>query len=186
MASTKYDETGQPVTVVYSDIYEARKLLVPNRFGVALLVRDKKIVNAWYGIKQTLGWLGPDDSESPAECLIAVFNRSDKPIKVTLREAQLNNRDILRSPERWNLSGMETMRLLLRDLKIPSYGTEIACQLHLKIEEIDAVHTVTLRRFTEDEADEYFKKWEHRDTNSDEFFAEVAEATDSERAESSH
>ena len=152
------DKSGKLTATVYSDIYEVRKILIPNTLGIQILVQDKKRCGLGCKVKQIFSILGPDDLHSPADSLLLFFNLRAESLPVSVTSIRLQKEEILKQPIQWKLSATETKRLTISDLKIFSNATELDCELVLAVDGLPASYPLRLRRLTEDESNRLFDK----------------------------
>lgn len=120
---------------------------MPGRLNVQVLVQDK-------------GCAGP-----LADLTVLLFNREATPLPVVVTAVRLNGKDILQRPARWELKALETRHLIIRNLTIPAYETDLDCEFAMIVDGQTVRHATVLRCLTEQEADVLFEKWVKRDKN---------------------
>jgi hypothetical protein len=111
MTETSYDaKAGTSRTTSYSKYYEATGFLVPETIGLHLVVDlEKKQVPGVYGIKESLGLLTGDDAVGSGVFTIYIFNLTDRPQVIEIRDALHDGKTFM--------SGRQTVSLEPRERK---------------------------------------------------------------------
>lgn len=89
---------------------------MPGRLSVQVVVQDK------------------DQTGPLVDCTMLLFNREATPLPVEVTAVRLNGKDVLPRPARWELKGLETRHLIIRNLAVPSYEADLNCELALSVD----------------------------------------------------
>ena len=99
MVESSYDSTSNRLsTKIYSKYYDDGDWLIPNKLGASVVADHmKRRIPVVYGIQQSLGALGPSDSDAQAKITVYFWNFDDS--KYLITDIQLSNdAQILRKP----------------------------------------------------------------------------------------
>jgi len=109
MTEKSYDlKAGTSQTIHYSKYYEATGFLVPKTVGVHLVVDlEKRQVPGLYGIRESLGLLTGDDTVSSGVFTIYIFNLTDQPQVIEIRDALHAGKTFMSAPETVSLDPRE-------------------------------------------------------------------------------
>ena len=174
MVSTTYDTQGHAVHTVYSFIYDAKQILVPDTVGIALAVdqQDKKVIPILYRLQFSLGLLGPDDLSSKGRVITVLRNIAFEPVSLELLAIKLQNETPLATSRQVNLEPKGTELIELGDITIFTYGTELTGEVQYRWQGTTQTKPMTLKRRTMEELEALTNKWRGRDYNVPEYFQE--------------
>lgn len=110
---------------------------MPGRLSVQVCVQDKNCP-------------GP-----LADCTVLLFNREATPLPIEVTSIRLNGRDVLPRPARWELKGLETSHLIIRNLTIPSYETNLDLEFAMTVDGQAVRHATVLRCLSKHEGNGY-------------------------------
>ena len=152
MTESNYDSSTNSYTQkTYSKYYDAGSWILPDRIGASVVADHKKTrIPIAYGIQQSMGALGPGDSDAEGKITVYIWNFDDSEHVVS--SVSLSSRQqTIKSAQRTIAKRKERAGIVLGSIGIFDSGKEIPVTLTYQIDGITRVQKLTLIRRTKDE-----------------------------------
>jgi hypothetical protein len=149
--STLDSNTNKYTQKTYSKYYDAGGWILPDHLGASVVADHKKTrIPIAYGIQQSMGALGPSDSDAEGKITVYLWNFDDSEHVVT-SVSLTSGRQTIKSTERTIAKAKERTGIVLGSIGIFDSGKEIPVTLTYQVDGINRVQKLTLLRRTKDE-----------------------------------
>lgn len=152
-------KTGEMEEVKYSRVLDGKAIIVPETLGLYMLMElDEKKVSGLYGLKQSMGALGPDDIGAKAGLTFFLYNMTDRTIELDLNTIRTPNQSIRDESVHLTVPAREAIEHPVGRLSTSWYRTDMQIEFNFTYTGKTGGGTLTLQRRTTDEIAEINKK----------------------------
>jgi len=140
----------------YSKYYDAGSWILPDRLGASVVADHKKTrVPIAYGVQQSMGALGPRDSDAEGKITVYFWNFDDSE-HVVSSVSLTSGQQTIKSTQRTIAKVKERTGIVLGSIGIFDSGKEIPVTLSYQVDGINRVQKLTLIRRTKDELARFY------------------------------
>ena len=151
------DATGQSTRKVYAKYYDAASWLAPKHLGLSVVVDHQKTrIPIVSGVQQSLGALGPSDSNANGKVTVYLWNFDSQPHPVTILGVTSGGQSFTPSRKVINALPKQKTGDAVGNFKIFDSGTSIPIKVQYELNGKRATVELKLARRTEEELFRYF------------------------------
>jgi hypothetical protein len=152
MTESTYDSnTNKYTQKTYSKYYDAGSWILPERLGASVVADHRKTrIPIAYGIQQSIGALGPNDSDAEGKITVYLWN-FDVSEHVLSSVSLTSGQQTIKSTERTIARVKQRTGIVLGSIGIFDSGKEIPVTLTYQVDGINRLQKLTLVRRTKEE-----------------------------------